>query len=110
MLAILGGVGAAFAGGRRRACTGSAAELRPAGRVDPAPGAPGGRARGRPLPLVVAGRLTLTRAALPFVLVSGVCEVLGFVSYTVGAYLVLYERLAPHQRRGSPRSSRASRC
>ena len=74
------------------------------------------------LPLLVAGRLTLTRAALPFVLVSGVCEVLGFVSYTVGAqhgiaiaavlssqfaavaavgaYLVFHERLAPHQRRG----------
>jgi drug/metabolite transporter (DMT)-like permease len=74
------------------------------------------------LPLLVARRLTLTRAALPFVLVSGVCEVLGFVSYTagaqhaiaiaavlssqfaavaaVGAYLVFHERLAPHQRRG----------
>ena len=37
------------------------------------------------LPLVVAGRLRLSRAALPFVVVSGLCEVLGFVSYTVGA-------------------------
>jgi drug/metabolite transporter (DMT)-like permease len=74
------------------------------------------------LPLLAARRLTLTRAALPFVVVSGVCEVLGFVSYTVGAqhaiaiaavlssqfaavaavgaYVVFHERLAPHQRRG----------
>jgi drug/metabolite transporter (DMT)-like permease len=37
------------------------------------------------LPLLAAGRLTLTRAAVPFVLVAGVCEVIGFASYTVGA-------------------------
>jgi drug/metabolite transporter (DMT)-like permease len=37
------------------------------------------------LPLVLAGRLRLTRAALPFVVVSGLCEVLGFVAFTVGA-------------------------
>jgi drug/metabolite transporter (DMT)-like permease len=37
------------------------------------------------LPLLVAGRLTLTRAAAPLVVVSGLCEVLGFVSYTAGA-------------------------
>src|SRR5262249_30699610 len=37
------------------------------------------------LPLVLAGRLRLSRAALPFVIVSGLCEVLGFVSFTVGA-------------------------
>lgn len=37
------------------------------------------------LPLLAAGRLTLTRAAAPLVVVAGLCEVLGFVSYTVGA-------------------------
>jgi drug/metabolite transporter (DMT)-like permease len=37
------------------------------------------------LPLLATGRLTLTRAAAPFVLLSGLCEVLGFISYTVGA-------------------------
>jgi drug/metabolite transporter (DMT)-like permease len=37
------------------------------------------------LPLVVARRLTLSRAAAPFVVTSGLCEVLGFASYTVGA-------------------------
>jgi drug/metabolite transporter (DMT)-like permease len=37
------------------------------------------------LPLLAAGRLTLSRAAAPFVVVSGLCEVLGSASYTVGA-------------------------
>jgi drug/metabolite transporter (DMT)-like permease len=37
------------------------------------------------LPLLAARRLTLTRAAVPLVLVSGLCEVIGFVSYTAGA-------------------------
>lgn len=37
------------------------------------------------LPLLAAGRLTLTRAAAPLVVVAGLCEVLGFASYTVGA-------------------------
>jgi uncharacterized membrane protein len=74
------------------------------------------------LPLLAAGRLTLTRAAVPFVVVAGLCEVLGFVSYTVGAqhgiaiaavlssqfaaiaavgaFLVFGERLARHQAAG----------
>jgi uncharacterized membrane protein len=37
------------------------------------------------LPLLATGRLTLTRAAAPFVVVSGLCEVLGFVAFTAGA-------------------------
>jgi drug/metabolite transporter (DMT)-like permease len=37
------------------------------------------------LPLLVAGRLTLTRAAVPLVVVAGLCEVIGFASYTAGA-------------------------
>ena len=37
------------------------------------------------LPLAVARRLELTRAAVPLVVTSGVCEVLGFFSYTTGA-------------------------
>jgi drug/metabolite transporter (DMT)-like permease len=71
------------------------------------------------LPLLAAGRLTLSRPALPFVVASGLCEVLGFLSYTVGAqhaiaiaavlssqfaalaavgaYLIYHERLARHQ-------------
>jgi drug/metabolite transporter (DMT)-like permease len=36
-------------------------------------------------PLALAGRLRLTRAVVPLVLVSGVCEVLGFFSFTTGA-------------------------
>jgi drug/metabolite transporter (DMT)-like permease len=37
------------------------------------------------LPLAVAGRLQLSRRALGLVIVSGICEVLGFFSYTAGA-------------------------
>jgi drug/metabolite transporter (DMT)-like permease len=37
------------------------------------------------LPLLAAGRLRLTRAALPFVVASGLAEVGGFFSYAVGA-------------------------
>jgi drug/metabolite transporter (DMT)-like permease len=37
------------------------------------------------LPLALTGRLQLTRRAIPLVLVSGVCEVLGFLSFTSGA-------------------------
>src|SRR6478609_5625991 len=37
------------------------------------------------LPLLVARRLRLTRAALPFVAGSGLAEVAGFVSYAIGA-------------------------
>jgi drug/metabolite transporter (DMT)-like permease len=37
------------------------------------------------VPLAVAGRLRLTRRALPFVLISGLAEVAGFASFAVGA-------------------------
>jgi drug/metabolite transporter (DMT)-like permease len=37
------------------------------------------------IPLFLLGRLRLTRAALPFVVVCGLAEVVGFVSYAVGA-------------------------
>jgi drug/metabolite transporter (DMT)-like permease len=37
------------------------------------------------LPLAIAGRLELTRPAVPLVVASGVCEVLGFYSYTLGS-------------------------
>jgi drug/metabolite transporter (DMT)-like permease len=37
------------------------------------------------LPLALSGRLQLTRRAVPLVIVSGVCEVLGFFSYTLGS-------------------------
>jgi drug/metabolite transporter (DMT)-like permease len=37
------------------------------------------------IPLAVAGRLRLTRAAAPFVVVGGLAEVAGFVSYALGA-------------------------
>jgi drug/metabolite transporter (DMT)-like permease len=37
------------------------------------------------LPLLVAGRLSLTRRAAPLIAAAGLCEVLGFVSFTLGA-------------------------
>jgi drug/metabolite transporter (DMT)-like permease len=37
------------------------------------------------IPFAVAGRLRLTRKAAPYVVVSGVAEVAGFVSYAIGA-------------------------
>jgi drug/metabolite transporter (DMT)-like permease len=37
------------------------------------------------LPLALAGRLRLTRRALPLVVVAGICEVLGFYSYSAGS-------------------------
>jgi drug/metabolite transporter (DMT)-like permease len=37
------------------------------------------------LPLVVSGTLTITRRALPFVVLSGLCEVAGFALFTVGS-------------------------
>jgi drug/metabolite transporter (DMT)-like permease len=37
------------------------------------------------LPLALSRRLEITRAAAPLVVASGVCEVLGFYSYTTGA-------------------------
>ncbi|MGZ4252497.1 MAG: EamA family transporter [Solirubrobacteraceae bacterium] len=36
-------------------------------------------------PLAVAGRLRVVRRAIPLVVVAGICEVLGFYSYTAGA-------------------------
>jgi len=71
------------------------------------------------VPSAVTGRLRLTRAALPLVMLSGLCEVVGFTSYAlgarhgiavsavlasqfaalaaVGAYFVFHERLRPLQ-------------
>jgi drug/metabolite transporter (DMT)-like permease len=37
------------------------------------------------IPLALAGRLRLTRAAAPWVVASGLAEVVGFVSYAIGA-------------------------
>jgi drug/metabolite transporter (DMT)-like permease len=37
------------------------------------------------IPLAMSRRLRLARAALPLVVVSGLAEVLGFVSYAIGA-------------------------
>jgi drug/metabolite transporter (DMT)-like permease len=37
------------------------------------------------IPLAFAGRLRVTREALPFVLVSGAAEVAGFISFVIGA-------------------------
>jgi drug/metabolite transporter (DMT)-like permease len=71
------------------------------------------------LPLLAMRRLALPRAVVPFVVVAGVCEVIGFASYTAGAqhgiaiaavlssqfaavaavaaYFAFRERLARHQ-------------
>lgn len=37
------------------------------------------------LPLAVGGRLHVVRRAIPLIVVAGICEVLGFYSYTAGA-------------------------
>jgi drug/metabolite transporter (DMT)-like permease len=37
------------------------------------------------VPLALSGRWRMTRAALPYAVVGGLCEVLGFASYAVGA-------------------------
>ena len=37
------------------------------------------------VPLALSGRLRLTRKAVPFVVASGLAEVVGFVSYALGA-------------------------
>jgi drug/metabolite transporter (DMT)-like permease len=37
------------------------------------------------IPLAFYGRLRLTRAAVPLVITSGICEVLGFYSFTFGS-------------------------
>jgi drug/metabolite transporter (DMT)-like permease len=37
------------------------------------------------IPLVLAGRLQVLARAMPLVIASGICEVLGFYSYTAGA-------------------------
>jgi drug/metabolite transporter (DMT)-like permease len=41
------------------------------------------------VPLILVGRMRLTRAALPLVLISGICEVAGFVSFTLGARVAI---------------------
>jgi drug/metabolite transporter (DMT)-like permease len=74
------------------------------------------------VPLLVTQRIRITRAAVPFVVVSGLCEVVGFASYAVGsrhgiavaavlasqfaavaavaAYVLFHERLTPIQLTG----------
>ena len=37
------------------------------------------------LPLAARGSLRLTRAALPYLVLSGICEIIGFTTYVVGA-------------------------
>jgi drug/metabolite transporter (DMT)-like permease len=37
------------------------------------------------IPLAIGGRLRLSRKALPLVAIAGICEVLGFASFTLGA-------------------------
>ena len=37
------------------------------------------------VPLAVAGRLSYVRPALPFLLISGVCEIVGFLFFALGA-------------------------
>jgi drug/metabolite transporter (DMT)-like permease len=37
------------------------------------------------IPLALAGRLRLVRRAVPLIVVAGICEVLGFFSYTAGS-------------------------
>jgi drug/metabolite transporter (DMT)-like permease len=37
------------------------------------------------IPLAVSGRLAIVRRAVPLIVVAGICEVLGFYSYTAGA-------------------------
>ena len=37
------------------------------------------------IPLAISRRLEMTRQAAPLVVTSGVCEVIGFYSYTTGA-------------------------
>jgi drug/metabolite transporter (DMT)-like permease len=37
------------------------------------------------IPLAVSGRLPIVRRAVPLIVVAGICEVLGFFSYTAGA-------------------------
>ncbi len=37
------------------------------------------------VPMALAGRIRMTRRAVPFVLLSGVCEIVGLASFTLGA-------------------------
>lgn len=37
------------------------------------------------LPLAVLGRVRITRAALPYVVATGIAEIVGYVAYTLGA-------------------------
>ena len=37
------------------------------------------------VPLALLGRVRITRAALPYVVATGVAEIVGYVAYTIGA-------------------------
>jgi drug/metabolite transporter (DMT)-like permease len=81
--AVLLAVAAAFAFGTSLYATGRAGSVLPAAWV-----VLSARLIGTivlAIPLASAGRLQLTRRALPLVVASGVCEVLGFYAYTAGA-------------------------
>ena len=80
---VLFAIAAAFAFGVGLYATGRAGSLLPATWVVLSARLVGTVALA--LPLAFSRRLQLTRSALPFVVGSGVCEVLGFYSYTFGA-------------------------
>ena len=69
---------------RRRPLRDRAGERRTAARVGAVPARVLGVAAVT-LPLVVTRRLVLTRAAVPFVVASGLCEVGGFACYALGS-------------------------
>ncbi|MDQ2895581.1 MAG: EamA family transporter [Actinomycetota bacterium] len=81
--AVLLAVAAAFAFGASLYATGRAGSVLPAAWVVLSARLVGTIALA--IPLASAGRLHLTRRALPLVVASGICEVLGFYSYTAGA-------------------------
>ena len=75
-------LGAALVFGVSLYATGKAGALLPATWVVPAARVVGTAVI--TLPLALRGRLRITRRAAPLVLASGICEVLGFFSYTLG--------------------------
>ena len=81
--AVLLAIGAAFAFGASLYATARAGEELPVSWVVLSARAIGAVVLA--LPLALAGRLEITRRAAPLVVAAGVCEVLGFYSYTTGA-------------------------
>ena len=81
--AVLLALSAAFAFGTSLYATGRAGSELPVSWVVLSARAIGAVALA--LPLIATRRLEITRPAVPLVVTSGVCEVLGFYSYTTGA-------------------------